>query len=126
MNHLGTMRTPAVGVVPAHGTVVVTVEKPLDDHEQPVVITPQTFAVHVTATYRTKIILQNDTNRPAPYVLVIVPRRLIAMGLLPWRQLYALLQQPDKRSALFQRAARALVAALANVRTPPTIEPGDE
>ena len=115
MNHSGTMRTPAIGLVPARDAVVVTIEKPLEDTEQPVVITKQPSQLRISATYRTKIILQNDSDQAIPYLMVVVPRKLIALGQLPWQQLYAVLQNPQRRDAMLQYAMQKLVNAIATI-----------
>jgi hypothetical protein len=125
MNHSGTMRTPAFGIVPPQDAIVVTIEKPLGDHEQPVVITRQPTHLHIARTYRTKIILQNDSDHPVPYILVVAPRRLVSLGLLPWKRFFGLLQDPDNRPALIQRAAQTIMQAIYAANAP-RIKTGDE
>lgn len=125
MNHSGTMRTPAFGIVPAKDAIVVTIEKPLEDHEQPVVITRQPSRLYIARTYRTKIVLQNDSDHPVGYMMIVVPQKLVALGKLPWQQLYAVLQKPEGRQALLQRLMQKLVNAAASANAP-RMTPGDE
>jgi hypothetical protein len=114
---------PAFGIVPAHDSIVITIEKPIQDHEQPVLVAQPPTMLRLAAVYRTKIIVENNSDHPIGYMMVIAPRRLVTLGRLPWQQLYRVLKNPQDRQTFIQQLMQRLMKMSATTRH---IDQGEE
>jgi len=86
VNHRSsTFRTPALGLILPGRSITVTIEKPLQAHEIPVVITRQPGAILIRNVTPTSAVVENKGVMPVFYVLIVVPRSLMRLAAVPWR-----------------------------------------
>jgi hypothetical protein len=88
-------RSPAFGVVPAKSFVTVSIEIPIDlAKEEPLILTVKKYGtVTIRNIHPTSVSIENTSNRPVPYLLVIVSKMALSLPKMKWRDRLQLLAQ---------------------------------
>jgi hypothetical protein len=86
-------RSPAFGVIPAKAYVTVSVEIPIDlAREEPIILTVKKYGtVSIRDIRTTSVSIENTTNRPVPYMMVIVSKMALSLPKMKWRDRLQLL-----------------------------------
>jgi hypothetical protein len=81
-------RSPAVGIIPANSAITVRLQVPMDvNTESPLVLTLNAKAIlHLREVQANLVMIDNQSNKAVPYLMVIVPRHALALKDMGWRQ----------------------------------------
>jgi len=98
------------GLLGPHQVVTLTINPPLGDHEQPVLVTPKAGDVLIQEAGLDSVIIANQTDRSAAFVVTAAPRVLVRAAAVPWGQVFrdlgAAVQESgvlDQLKGLFRR-----------------------
>jgi hypothetical protein len=86
-------RTPAFGIVPAKSYITVSFEIPIDlVKEEPIVLTVKKYGTVAIRNIQPKAVsIENTSNRPVPYVLVVASKMALSLPKMKWRDRLQLL-----------------------------------
>ena len=112
MNRSTTVRTPAFGVAAPGHPVQVFIEKPLEEHEIPVVLTRRPSAVIVREVKPTSVVIENRTSGPVVYVLVVVPRSLARLSVVPWQEIVKYLASKQGAKLVLRKIGELIIDRL--------------
>lgn len=86
--------------------MTLTVDPPLAEGEQPVLITPKAGDVLMTDVQVGHITVANQTDRIAAFGITIVPRVLVRAATLPWKQVARDLRDAVQESGVLDQLRR--------------------
>lgn len=101
-------RRPTAGLLEPHQTIVLPIDPPLQENEQPLAVTPNAGDLLMRDVTLTQVVLVNTTDRVVAYMMTVVPRALVKLAMVPWRRVVADLGQAVKNSGILDRFAYLL------------------
>lgn len=91
------------GLLGPRQTVTLTIDPPLSDTEQPVLITPKAGDVLIQSAQVDQVIVANQTDRIAAFGVTIVPRLLVQAAVIPWKRVVRDLGAAVKESGVIDQ-----------------------
>jgi len=86
--HVRSFRT---GVVPPHDEITIHVQPAIGDGEQPIVMSGSNSYIRIRTYEGTRIVLGNDSDMPALYVVAVASRLAVKLAVTPWGQVAQLI-----------------------------------
>ena len=91
------------GILRAQETATITLQSDLIAGEQVVVVTPKPGQVTLLSAEQRECVLRNDTDTVVPYVLAVVPARLVQLAKVDWAHLARETRRGLEAIPFFQR-----------------------
>jgi hypothetical protein len=92
-----------MGLLEPGAAVVLTIDPPLQDHEQPILFTPHAGDVLMHDVQLGRLTVVNHANRISAYVLTIVPKVLVKAAMVPWGRVLTDLKQAVRDSGVLDQ-----------------------
>lgn len=102
------VRRSTGGLLDPGQSIVIPIDPPLRDFEQPVVITPNAGDVLLQDASLTHATVANQTDRIVAYAFTVAPRLLVKAATVPWGRVVRDLGQAVKNSGLLERFSRLI------------------
>lgn len=99
-------RRPIAGLLEPGQVLVLVIDPPLSDHEQPVAFTPNAGDVLLREATRDRVTIVNTTDRIVAYLLTTAPKLLVKAATIPWKRVVTDLRQAVRNSGLLERFAQ--------------------
>jgi hypothetical protein len=77
---------PRAGLLKPGDAVTLSIKPSILGTERPVVISPRPGDIAITKVLPTEVEVKNMADRTVPFLLVIVPVNMVAVGMVPWRE----------------------------------------
>ena len=99
-------RRPVAGLLEPRQTLMVTIDPPLEAHEQPVALTPNGGDIMLLDATVDSVTVRNETDRVVAYVVAVAPRVLVKAASMPWKRIASDLGHAFRESGMLERFAR--------------------
>jgi len=91
------------GLLGPRQVVTLTIDPPLADHEQPVLITPKAGDVLIQEAGVDYVVIANQTDRISAFGLTVLPRVVVRAAAVPWGQVARDLGNAVKESGVIDQ-----------------------
>lgn len=102
---------PRLGLLKKGDHVVLAVDSAIQSDERPVIVTQKPGDVAITGVTPNTVEVKNMVDRSVPFMLVIVPVDMIAIGMVPWREVLTHMPQIIK-NVRARDVAQVLLSAI--------------
>lgn len=103
-------RLPIVGVLAPRQSVVLAIKPAMTADEQPTLFTPRVESLRIQEAHLDHVVAVNHADEPVPFALVVVPKKIVKLAGLPWRELFTDLQQAAREGRMIDRLAQLMTA----------------
>jgi hypothetical protein len=102
------IRRPAAGLLGPHESIVLVIDPPMHEREQPVALTPNAGDILLRDATLDRVTVVNTTDRIVAYMMTVAPKLLIKAATVPWGRVATDLGKAVRESGLLDRFARLL------------------
>jgi hypothetical protein len=101
-------RRPVAGLLEPRQALVLAIDPPLRDNEQPVALTPNAGDIMLRDAAPDRVTIVNTTDRIVAYLMTVAPKLLIKAATVPWQRVITDLSQAVRNSGVLDRFAQLL------------------
>lgn len=101
-------RRPVAGLLEPRQVLVLPIDPPLRDNEQPVALTPNAGDVLLRDAAPDRVTIVNTTDRIVAYLMTAAPRVLVKVASVPWQRVINDLSTAVRNSGVLDRFAHLL------------------
>lgn len=101
-------RRPIAGLLEPGQSLVLVIDPPLRDSEQPVALTPNAGDILLRDATASRVTVVNTTDRVVAYLMTVAPKLLVKAATVPWQRVITDLRQAVRNSGVLDRFAQLL------------------